>query len=428
LANDKELILPKRWFPLPEKVKRHPVIRRLRQKETQYTVVAAGRRSFKTESAKRHTMAEALSTANQRLFLAAPTHRQAKDIYWQDILDLVPKHEIKKVDNTNLILTLQNNTQICVVGLEAHKRIEGIMWHGGVVSEYQDVSREFFPHTLQPILTDTNGWCWFEGRPTGLDILYDYSLKEKTNPDRWRFLTWKSEDILTPEQIQQAKEELDEITYRQEYEASFEANASRAYYAFTDQYHDKEYESTYPLFCTCDFNVSTKPMTWSVGQEIEGTTYWLQTFAYTHTNTFDMCVVLHDWLKEKGVGYVCFYGDYSGSHPSSNSTVSDWELIESYFRSTGIRTDKRIQPTVTIRDRVAATNSRLRSSTGTVRQYIHRTKCKAIEEDFLRVVWKDNGVRLDDSNDNLTHASDGVSYYNMVEYPIYGKQVSVRLS
>src|SRR5919112_1899756 len=87
-------LLTPRWTPL----KPHPEQLRLIRSPARFKVVPAGRRSGKTERAKRNLIIQALreSSAGRwpdyRYFAAAPTREQAKGIWWQDLKALIPKH------------------------------------------------------------------------------------------------------------------------------------------------------------------------------------------------------------------------------------------------------------------------------------------------------------------------------------------------
>jgi hypothetical protein len=384
-------------------------------------VIAAGRRSYKTETMKRSFVSMSMTNPDHRYFLGAPTRMQAKEIFWEDIKQLTPKCMIKDKSESMLYIEYFNNTRLYVVGLDAYERIEGIRWNGAGISEFQHIEKDFFVHTLQPILNDTNGVGWFEGRPTGLDVLYEYSLYAKQY-ENWGFYTWKSADVMSVLQIEQAKRELDIVSFQQEYEALFVANQGRTYYTFDTNIHLKvlDIDRSLPFICACDFNAGIKPMTWTIGQEIDST-YWFKTFSFQFTNTQAMIEKVCTYFIENSYPYIKFYGDYSGTKNTSNSSLSDWQIIQNYCNSIpNLKYEVIIRPTISIRDRVAATNSRFKSATEEVHQYVHPTDCAVLVDDLLQVTWKENGVQIDGSNDLRTHASDGIDYYNMVEHSIYG--------
>ena len=69
-----------RWY----KLKDHPVHFALINDDIRVKVVPAGRRSGKTERAKRFIVREAMRTIGN-YFVAAPTRDQVKRIYWKDL-------------------------------------------------------------------------------------------------------------------------------------------------------------------------------------------------------------------------------------------------------------------------------------------------------------------------------------------------------
>jgi hypothetical protein len=420
-----------RWFPLPDRVKKHVVQSTLLHLMTtfayQYFVIAAGRRSFKTERMlKRFFVWLAITTRNKRYFLGAPTRPQAKQIFWNDVLDLLPDTAIVGNPNrTELSVKLISGSEIHVVGLEAYKRIEGVPWHGAGITEYQEIDPEFFGRTLQPILTDTQGIAVLEGRPIGKNHFYDDFLRAQTD-DKWYSSTWPSADVLAPEQIQDARRMLAEMDFRREYEADFESGGQRTYYAFSEaNIRRSNIDASQPVIIACDFNATEKPMSWVVGQHIAGITHWHRSLSHTYTHTRTMCEVLdvefQSWSSYPS--HLIFYGDWSGIKNTSNSSDSDWEIIESYF-SGRAKYEKRIKPCKSVRNRAAATNALLCNALGDRRMFVDPS-CEALMRDWQRVGWKSNGIELDDGGDvSLTHSSDAVDYFSDYEYPITGKPVT----
>lgn len=420
-----------RWFPLPDNAVTHSIQNKLLRDflgneykggESRYHVVAAGRRSYKTERMKRAFVLMACVNFDERYFLAAPTRAQAKLIFWQDIVDLSPSMLVLGEPNkTDLIVRYKTGSEIHVVGLEAYKRIEGTRWNAAGVSEYQEVSGDFFARTLEPILNDTGGRAILEGRPVGRNHFYDDFQREKTGDPLWRSYTWKSSDILSPQQIDAAKRTLSIEDYRREYEADFEAGSSRVYHSFsTENLVRYELDMNLPVLLTCDFNATEKPMSWILGQERDGKIYWARTLSHRHTNTQAMCEKLDEVFGDRYPHSIILYGDYAGMKNTSNSSISDWQIIERHL-SNKCRIDRRIKPCRSVRDRVAATNGLLCNSSGERRMFAHPDLCKPLIEDWDRVQWKDNGVELDGSDPMRTHASDAVDYYSDKEHPVRGK-------
>ena len=122
-----------------------------------FPVVPAGRRSGKTERAKRFLSKQALSNQNEKYFAAAPTRDQAKKIWWDDLkaLTLSVTHD-KQPSESELKIFLPNGTEIHVIGLDRPERIEGINWTGGVIDEIADIKPESMEANIMPALNTVN--------------------------------------------------------------------------------------------------------------------------------------------------------------------------------------------------------------------------------------------------------------------------------
>ncbi len=73
-----------RWYKLID----HPVQLDLMgavARGIRFPIVPAGRRSGKTERAKRFIAKQAMENPNEKYFAAAPTYNQAKKIWWDDL-------------------------------------------------------------------------------------------------------------------------------------------------------------------------------------------------------------------------------------------------------------------------------------------------------------------------------------------------------
>lgn len=422
----KDIILTKRWFPLPEKALNHPVQKSIKTATQQFKVIAAGRRSFKTERfVKRRFVQKSIMLPNKLYFIGAPTRQQAKLIFWEDIKALTPSWALNHKSESELFIEYHNKTRLYIMGLEEFRRIEGSRWDGCALTEYQECSPEIFSKTLQPILNDTGGEAIIEGRPIGHNQLFDEFNRSKTEPERWASFTWKSEDILTPQQIINAKTDLALRDYQREYEASFETEGQSVYHSFSQHNifdHPYAWKMDQPIIVACDFNAGEKPMSWNVGQQIGSEVFWGKTLAHQFTNTVTMCTILWDFLQTlpSTPHTTIFYGDYSGTKDTSNSTRSDWEIIESFFRNKVTHWEKRIKPCRSIRDRNAATNGLLCNANNLRRMYAQKSECLPLIKDWEQVQRRENGIDLDESNPLRTHASDAVDYFSHIEHPAYG--------
>lgn len=426
-----ELLLTDRWFTIPEHVQKLEVQNRLRdaflKKEALNFCIAAGRRSFKTERfIKRAAVYEVTHTKGKSFVIGAPTRQQAKDIIWEDIKALSHPIFVKRISETELKIYYRNGSSLQVIGLKEFRRKQGSLIHGAFATEYQDCDPEVYTHTFQPMLNDTGGFWIIEGRPLGKNHLYDAYIKGQEKKDGWLSFHWTSEVVLSDEQILRAKAEITDLDYRREYLADFETLGARPYYSYSDKNHAiKPYNIKKPLIFACDFNPSTKPMSWTIGFEeiigIEEVTFWIKTFALQFTNTKAMCEHIDNWLiKKYGVipQEMHFYGDYAGNSPTSNSSLTDWQIIEDYWRNKS-KIKLFLKPCLSVRNSIGATNARLKNALNQYRMFIDPVECDPLKQDWIRVGWKENGVQLEDKDPMRTHAGRGVDYYSDYKYPNY---------
>jgi hypothetical protein len=144
--------------------------------------------------------------------------------------------------------------------------------------------------------------------------------------------------------------------------------------------------------------------------------------SFSYTNTEAMCTRLEAEFKALPTypSHISFYGDYSGMHTTSNSSLSDWEIIRRMFMGKNISV--KYKPCKSIRDRVSSSNAMLCNTLGERRMFVH-PQARELITDWERVQWKSNGVELDqDKTPSLTHCSDAVDYYCDYEYPIQGER------
>lgn len=430
-----------RWYPL----RYHATQYRLVNCGKRFRVCAAGRRSGKTERAKRFVVTQALqfTEAPDGLFVcAAPTHAQAKRIYWKDIKRLVPPRLLRaRPRESELSIELFNGATIMVVGMDAPERIEGVPLDGIVLDEYASMKEEVWGENIRPALSTPGrpGWAWMIGVPEGRNHFFRQSMRaQEDDSGSWEYCHWKSEEILDPEEIESAKHDLDPLTYEQEYEASFLNFQGRAYYPFRRDVHAGErlpYLERHPLIFCLDFNV--EPGTATVAQEQrysgsrgilaqgqEFTAFIGEVWIPRNSTTSAVCrKLIAEWSKHEGDIFV--YGDATGgARKSSSDRGSDWDIVEAELRPAfGSRLHiRRNRDNPPERARVNAVNSRLESVDGTIRLLVDPARCPRTVEDFEGVTLLEGGSgEIDKKRDKLlTHLTDGLGYYIEERFPVRG--------
>jgi hypothetical protein len=433
----------KRLYPL----RYHHEQSRLVKSEARFRVVPAGRRSGKTELAKRKIVVEAMRAygwSDPRFFAAAPTRDQAKAIYWADIKAMVPRALITDKSETELTLRLVNGAEICVVGMDRPERIEGRPWNGGILDEYANMKQGLWGENVRPALSDRKGWCWLIGVPEGRGHYYDLWKYARSGTDaEWDGFHWLSRDILDPEEVAAAKRQLDPLVFEQEYEGSFVNFEGRAYYTFLEVDHCRPlaYNALAPLNLCFDFNV--EPGVCAVVQEqylpgqyerdektgvqlfnkpVSGTGVIGEVHIPRNSNTVSVCnKVLQDWGEHRGP--IRCYGDATGgARGSAKVSGSDWDLIRNTLRPVfGDRLSIRVPSSnPPERARLNAMNTRLRSGDDAIHMMVDPVKAPNVVKDLegVRTLKGGSGEIDKASTPLLTHISDALGYYIEKEFPV----------
>ena len=440
MVKDNTLLTP-RWYPLIH----HPQHDAWWNSKARFCIVPAGRRSGKTEIGKRRLVTKALSfceAPNGRFVAGAPTHKQAKRIYWQDLKAMVPRELLcpwmrKPISESELTIHLYNGARIEVCGLDVPERMEGDPLDHILLDEYGNVKKDAWDAHIMPGLFTLGrppGTGDLIGVPEGRNHYYKTYQRAVAGLENWEAFTWKSSDILPPEQIRQAKGELDPLTYAQEYEASFVTFAGRAYYQYSSEHNTEQrlidyYDDEAPLILCFDFNVD--PGVCVICQEVEYegsnancadriTAVIDEVHIVNNSNTLMVCdKILKKYRKHKGL--VKCYGDPAGgARGTAKINGNDWELIKSclvpYF-------DERLKFDVgrsapSERIRLNCVNSRISSTNGTIRLLVDPLNAVKTSED-LEGVRTDEQGHIDKKSDmTLTHLSDALGYYIERSFPI----------
>lgn len=427
-----ESVLTPRWTPLiahPEQVK-------LMQSSARFIVVPAGRRSGKTERAKRKLVRTALMAASKfadpRYFAAAPTRDQAKRLYWDDLKKMIPRDfMMERPRESELLIKLVNGASIQVIGMDKPERIEGSPWDGGILDEFANMKKKAWEENVMPALADRRGWCWLIGVPEGRNHYYDiYQEAVEDTSGLMAGFTWKSADILPPEELALYKSKMDELTFQQEFEASFVNFQGRVYYPFDRSIHCSnkiEYNPALPLILCFDFNVS--PGVCAICQEfpelpngVPGTGVVDEVYIPRNSNTQAVCRKILSTYGTKHKGLVYCYGDATGGNAGSAKLMgSDWDIIRRELRPAWPENLRIMVPSSNgpERSRVNAVNTRL-LTVGVARLMINGSKAPNLVKDFEGVKCLEGGSGEIDKDDDetLTHISDAIGYYIVQKFPI----------
>ena len=390
-----------------------------------FKVVPAGRRSGKTERAKRFIAREAMREPGA-YFVAAPTRDQVKRIYWQDLKRLCFCSMLpEKPRETELIIPFPNGSTISLVGLDQPQRMEGIIWTGGVIDEIADVHDHAWPENISPALDtvdprrpDFRAWCWLIGVPDGLNHYYDMAeyARQGNDPD-WKLYTWKSADILPPDVIEAAKRRMSPRQYRQEYEASFETASGRVYEDYGPWNYTNETIGPHEqLMWHHDFNFT--PMSSGVGVRRGDAFYILDEIVLQSAVARQSALEFVEKYKNHLNRNVIIYGDPAGRAGEKHGHASDYTEMEQVLRAAGWTVTRKVKAAApAIKDRQNAVRAKIRNAAGESSLFVNPERAKYVHKGFATVQIKPGSTFIEVDSE-YQHITTAVGYCVDYEWPI----------
>jgi hypothetical protein len=423
-----------RWY----KLKDHPVQLALVdavKNGMRFPVVPAGRRSGKTERAKRYVVKEAMSNNNELYFVAAPTRDQVKKIYWDDLKALSLTAILpKSPSESNLIIYYPNGSELHLIGLDKPQRIEGIPWTGGIIDEIADVKSEAWESNILPALNtvtpdrpDYRAWCWLIGVPDGLNHYYDMAEYAQNSGDpEWGYFHWKSADILPDDVIQSAKRQMSEKQYKQEYEASFETASGRIYEEYSsDNYTDEEIKPHEQLCWMHDQNYT--PLSSAIGVKRGDDVYLLDEIVLISAVSEQSALEFVDKYKEHKNKHVLIYGDPAGRAGEKHGQESAYTQIENVLRAHNWKFTRNVEKKhPAIKDRQNAVRAKIKSADGHVSLYVNTKKAPYCHKGLSTVQLKKGSTFLEEETE-YQHITTAIGYFVARDYPIIDPMIDVNV-
>lgn len=408
-----------RWYQLKD----HEVqLRLLRAVEdgVRFPIVPAGRRSGKTERAKRFLSRQAMWYPGEKYFAAAPTYNQAKKIWWDDLkaLTLSCMHP-KKPSESELKIYLPNGTEIHIIGLDQPQRIEGINWTGGVIDEIADVKGEALQANIMPALNTVNptrpyyrAWCWFIGVPDGLNHYYDMAEYARTaNDPEWALFHWTSEEILPPDVIESAKRTMSRKQYNQEYRASFETASGRIYEDYSkDNFTTEQIKPHEALHWTHDQNFT--PLSSAIVVIRNGVPFFLDEIVLESAVSRQSAIEFVEKYKEHKNKTVYIYGDPAGRAGEKHGHKSDYTEIEDVLRLHGWKFERRVRPAhPAIKDRQNAVRAMICNAKGEVRLKVNPQTALWCHKGLSTVQLQAGSSFQEDQKNQYQHITTAIGYF-----------------
>lgn len=385
-----------------------------------FKVVVAGRRWGKTQLGRTWLLSKAMQKGRGRYWYVAPTREDAKDIMWADLKMACHQQWLREPPReSDLALMLTNGAEVRLWSAEKADSLRGRPLKALVMDEYADMDGAIYHEILRPSLADFKAPALFIGTPKSFNHFYEL-FERGQNPERPAWGSWQFRSLdnpfLDPDEIDDAKRDTDARTFKQEYEASFEALAGRAYYAFTREHNVTPVllDRGAPVCVFFDFNID--PATAGIGQRQGDRACVWREVALTHRGgeaTKAAASQIQLLLREAGHGGpVRIYGDATGKSAKTTGPA-DHAVLRTLFPGAvwcipGHNPHER--------DRVSAVNGCCETMAGQHRLEVDPS-CRGLIADLEQVIYAENGELDKKSNPQLTHLSDALGYWLVRDFP-----------
>ena len=381
--------------------------------DKRFRVLITGRRFGKTFLCIQE-IAKFARYPKKKVWYVAPTYRMAKDIVWNDLVDRMVKHKwVSKINHSDLKIILKNGSEISLRGADNENSLRGVGLAFLVMDEFADIKEHAYTEVLRPTLSDKGrmGAALFCGTPRGYgNWSYNLFTREKDD-DQWasfQFTTLEGGQV-SKQEIEQAKSDLDERTFKQEYQASFVNYAGQIYYNFDRKENviDKYTPQTAELHIGCDFNID--PMSAVVSEIIGNKIIIHDEIVIYSSNTDELVQEINARYKDK---HIYVYPDPAAKQrKTSAGGVTDLAILKNAGFNLRVRNTHPL-----IRDRINAVNTKLKNANGVKTLFI-ANHCKNVLKSIERQIYKE-GTTIPDKDNNYDHMNDALGYLVEYLYPV----------
>ena len=185
----------------------------------------------------------------------APYLTTARDIAWDVLNWIVPPEIIKSTNESRLEIKLINGNTMALKGADKPASLRGRPVYSGFLDEFADMKPNTFSEIILPSTMDTDGNIIIAGTPKGANHFRDYYLNAKEMGIKAHPI-YRTIDspFVSKEQVEFARSQMDEKTFRQEMEGSFENWDGLIYECFSnDNIKAVRFNPNLDTYFACDF-------------------------------------------------------------------------------------------------------------------------------------------------------------------------------
>ena len=396
--------------------------------QTRFQIWLAGRRGGKTTGILEKVCEKiSMMPPKSDIWYIGPTNQDALETLWDEAderfyeLDWKPKPLISKQR-----FMFPGRRRFILTGAEKIRRIRGKRSYHVFLDEFAFYEKPLDKiwRAVRPSLSDLRGGATLATTPVGkLSQAYDFYRASLTKSN-WSYHHWKTIDnpYIDPEEIEEAKMELDEKSFAQEYLAEWISFEGLAYYNFSENTHIKkqpEFDDSLPVIMHLDFNVN--PTTLVLAQKDNSANKdnvqmlrYKKEYSFPNSSTEDtLNAFVNDYRDKAGTWHIKIRGDAAGHSRKSTTGYSDYKYVHEILSNAGFDFEHQVPAAnPPIVDRVRNVNGYLKNVKG-----LHRVEFDPQCEDTIKDLSSQPlEGRFPSSKNNLGHKADAVGYGINFEY------------
>tara|TARA_R100001440_G_scaffold44339_2_gene64111 strand:- start:3378 stop:4508 length:1131 start_codon:yes stop_codon:yes gene_type:complete len=359
----------------------------------------------------------------KNIWYVAPTFKMAREIVWVKLKNMLSDFNwIDTINETNLSITIRKTgSTITLKGCENYDSLRGVGIDFLILDEFADIDEKAWTEVLRASVSDTEGDVLMCGSPKGFgNWSYRMYLKGQQKDKEWdsfQFTTLQG-GMVSAEEIEQAKQDIDIRTFRQEFEGTFENYAGAVYYNFhaVENVKEKKLDLSKPLHIGLDFNVD--PMSACVSQIDKDIIHFVDEIVIYGSNTDEMVQEIRDRYGSKAKIFI-----YPDPACRQRKTSAGGRTDLTILQNAGFTVKCKFKHSP-IRDRVNSVNSRLKSADG--RRFIFVSpSCKIMIKGLQRQIYKEN-TNIPDKEEGYDHMNDAIGYLTEIVKPLITQNLSYK--
>ena len=397
-------VVQHKYVPRPAMVAFHA-------RKERFAVLNLHRRFGKTFAVVNDMVVRAMRTRkrNARYGFVSPYYGMSKNNAWTYFKEAVRNIPGVKISESETSITLPNEAKIRLFGADNPDAIRGQYFDGVVLDEFGSMGSRVYSEVIRPALSDRRGWAVFISTPNGKNKFWEMrnaAIENKSG--NWFFLEIKASEsgILPQEELDAAREEMDDFEYQQEFEVSFTAAIRGSYYGShvarleeLGQICDVPVDFDEPVNLAMDIGYADATAIWFwqvIAGQVRVIDYWEES-GFDAEETVEV-------LSNKPYNYETWYIP----HDAVNRTFATKKSVLDTFRAADA--PARVVPRLEIKDGIDAVRKTLR----TYPIVFDKVRCaRGIEAlrnysrkwDADRKVYNDKPL-----HDQWSHGSDGFRY------------------